>query len=764
MRGNNSTENTCRLCLAKVDEKEFIPIFPQKYLNGVSLVMKIMVCVSLTIQEDDLFPKRICTACEESVNTFYAFRETCSQAYFMLIQNYGNAKDLVKESESKLKDDSECSETVEKSLSEENERNLCGGELTGGQQVLLRNDLESQPNPKEKCYFGDQCLEKLPDIENVTKHENSNNDFDLERNIPEHHIMCLDTDQRSVDEIILEGGTNSEIVEKTCNNDIEGSAKEICFKDKSLLIDNATKDETPVEKFTGRETDEDLQTFKESSSTLNEISSTNVNVDADCYQVEEIHQEIRCGKYIEQQIRYKCLRCKNSFSDLDSVTAHYADYCQPNDCQEIEQTSAESNDAEGSTNYLNAFAYLDENFELENEDMPTLESLNNCSVIKDSQCSESKKINGLDGANDEQISIPGREKSIALASSDVCVVKVKEKFREWTSETQLINSDRERKRRGRCPRKVDHPCSECDRIFASSSLLKRHSSVHSGERPYACEICDRRFAQLGQLNFHKKFHSNPRYRCYICSKPFLRPSDIEKHMRTHTGEKPFDCKICLKSFAQLGALQQHSRIHSGEKPYSCEICGKNFSQKANKTKHVKIHKEGERPHTCDICGRSFSELSEMELHRAGHGGGKPRKCDHCEDSFRKLSELNDHVRRFHTFERQHKCMFCSKEFYSIYNLKQHVMVHTGQKPFACSKCDLRFTQKGNLTKHYERKHSKFVEKGDCHIVVNEKSFDGDNLLFAEASVNQVNTIDRLIVEREETIEMNAQAVLRKDFS
>ncbi|XP_046752006.1 zinc finger protein 726-like [Diprion similis] len=763
MRGNNSIENTCRLCLAKVDENEFIPIFPQKYLNGVSLVMKIMVCVSLTIQEDDAFPKRICTTCEEAVNNFYAFRETCSQAYFMLIHNYGEAKDIVKESEPKLKDDSDLSESVGKSLSKDNERNLCDGDLTGGLQVVLRNDLESQPKPKEKCFFGDQSLDKLSDLENIAKHKNCS-DFDLERNIPEHHIMCLDADQRSVDEIIVEGETESEIVENTCNDDVEDLTQGIRFKDKSLPIDDATKDATPVEKFEERETDEDLQTFEESGSTLDEISSSNYNVDADCYQVEEIHQQIRCGKYIEQLIKYKCLRCENSFNDLDSVTEHYAGCCTPNDCQESEQTSAESNDAEGSTNYLNAFAYLDENFELENEGTPTLEGLNNDSVIKDPQFTELKKINGLVEAKNEQISFCGRDKSIALASSEVCAVRVKEKLSEWTSKTQLISLGREQKRRGRCPRKVDHPCPECDRIFASSSLLKRHSSVHSGERPYACEICDRRFAQLGQLNFHKKFHSNPRYRCHICSKPFLRPSDIEKHMRTHTGEKPFDCKICLKSFAQLGALQQHSRIHSGEKPYSCEICGKNFSQKANKTKHVKIHKEGERPHTCDICGRSFSELTEMELHRAGHGGGKPRKCDHCEDSFRKLSELNDHIRRFHTFERQHKCMFCSKEFYSIYNLKQHVMVHTGQRPFACSKCDLRFTQKGNLTKHFERKHSEFVEKRDCCIVVNARSFDGDNLLFTEASASQVNNDVRLIVEREETIELDAQATLRNDCS
>ncbi|XP_063995568.1 zinc finger protein 436-like [Diachasmimorpha longicaudata] len=253
------------------------------------------------------------------------------------------------------------------------------------------------------------------------------------------------------------------------------------------------------------------------------------------------------------------------------------------------------------------------------------------------------------------------------------------------------------------PEKVTE-CSKCNAKFSRPSLLKRHMSVHTKERPFACETCNRRFAMMGQLNFHRKFHENPRYRCKFCEKPFLRPSDMEKHMRTHTGEKPFICEICDKSFAQLVALKQHQRVHTGDKPYTCEICDKKFSQKANKMKHLKIHKEGTKPHTCEICGRSFYEYEEMVLHRAGHGGGKPRKCDHCNESFRKRSELTDHIRRHHTFERPHKCAFCFKGFYSLYNLKQHVMIHTGQRPYSCGICDSKFTQKGNLTKHYERKH------------------------------------------------------------
>lgn len=50
MPENINLTETCRLCLARVDENELIPIFPIINSNGLSLGMKIMVCVPLTVR------------------------------------------------------------------------------------------------------------------------------------------------------------------------------------------------------------------------------------------------------------------------------------------------------------------------------------------------------------------------------------------------------------------------------------------------------------------------------------------------------------------------------------------------------------------------------------------------------------------------------------------------------------------------------------------------------------------------------------------
>ena len=49
-------------------------------------------------------------------------------------------------------------------------------------------------------------------------------------------------------------------------------------------------------------------------------------------------------------------------------------------------------------------------------------------------------------------------------------------------------------------------------------------------------------------------------KCIFCEKAFVKPSQLERHMRIHTGERPYKCTGCTKSFNQKGAMLIHIAV------------------------------------------------------------------------------------------------------------------------------------------------------------------------------------------------------------
>nr|XP_054747990.1 zinc finger protein 629-like [Lytechinus pictus] len=190
--------------------------------------------------------------------------------------------------------------------------------------------------------------------------------------------------------------------------------------------------------------------------------------------------------------------------------------------------------------------------------------------------------------------------------------------------------------------------------------------------------------------------------CPICNMTFQHASQLMRHRRTHSNERPFECAECHQAFRRKCHLKRHwQRIHSGEKPFKCGICGKAFSDRDHQRQHETIH--GPETYPCLKCRSVFPTEAYLVAHVAEHPDckaafakgedGSPKRvrgkrkgtpgsyrCGLCGDFFKKLRQIQTHqrVRHHDVFEKKYKCNICGKGFDLISDLTHHRHTHAAR--------------------------------------------------------------------------------------
>lgn len=258
-------------------------------------------------------------------------------------------------------------------------------------------------------------------------------------------------------------------------------------------------------------------------------------------------------------------------------------------------------------------------------------------------------------------------------------------------------------------------CLVCSVIFPSHNQLALHSSSHHLNE-------EEEQQQEEEEEQEEETYEDPaKYlTCEFCGRVLSTKSTLREHIMIHTGEKPHECLLCGAFFRHKANLVVHVNSHAVVSTYKCKKCNKAFTKKLEFEKHLKIHVDSSgKPLFCFICNTVFKSQRTLYNHsllhsrkgsvRAKRRNAEPKEpvhvCKHCGKVLSTKATLKEHE-MIHSGERPHVCNICGRSIRHKANFVVHVQTHGQGKSYECDMCDEAFMRKSDLTQHKQAQHSK----------------------------------------------------------
>ncbi|XP_034442228.1 POZ-, AT hook-, and zinc finger-containing protein 1 isoform X3 [Hippoglossus hippoglossus] len=182
----------------------------------------------------------------------------------------------------------------------------------------------------------------------------------------------------------------------------------------------------------------------------------------------------------------------------------------------------------------------------------------------------------------------------------------------------------------------------------------------------------------------------------------------------------FPCGTCGKAFTEASRLKNHEAQH-GASSGGAHSVGDSLSSAGGLSlmSHPGLAENGlqlpgglamdnprkrerTRRHVgCDICGKVFRDVYHLNRHKLSHSGEKPYACHVCGLRFKRKDRMSYHVRSHDgSVGKPYVCQSCGKGFSRPDHLNGHIkQVHTTERPHKCQICNASFATRDRLRSH-----------------------------------------------------------------
>ncbi|KAL7832876.1 hypothetical protein SRHO_G00298940 [Serrasalmus rhombeus] len=194
-----------------------------------------------------------------------------------------------------------------------------------------------------------------------------------------------------------------------------------------------------------------------------------------------------------------------------------------------------------------------------------------------------------------------------------------------------------------------------------------------------------------------------------------------QHGPANDSEGLLACAVCGKMFTDAAQLRSHEAEHgafggSGGR----ELIPADMAQAVvipQVQGQAGPHENGLPPHSaadghrkrertrrhvgCELCGKVFRDVYHLNRHKLSHSGEKPYACPVCGLRFKRKDRMSYHVRSHDgSVGKPYVCQSCGKGFSRPDHLNGHIkQVHTTERPHKCQICNASFATRDRLRSH-----------------------------------------------------------------